>query len=71
MLGKSVANDGHLGVDAADVRLIGVSSGDGAALGVSPIGDINGDGFGDIVIGAPYADEAGSSSGTTYVIFGG
>ncbi|MDR9417225.1 MAG: FG-GAP repeat protein, partial [Gracilimonas sp.] len=33
-------------------------------------GDINGDGFEDIIIGAYEADPNGSSSGKTYVIFG-
>ena len=33
-------------------------------------GDVNGDGFADVIIGAPYADPHGSGSGASYVVFG-
>ena len=33
-------------------------------------GDINGDGYGDVLVGASGADPNGSSSGKTYVVFG-
>lgn len=50
-----------------------ILNGESAYLGrfgwsVSGLGDVNGDGFDDIVIGAPYAR---SKTGTSYVIFGG
>ncbi len=41
----------------------------GAAVALA--GDVNGDGFDDILIGAPFGDSAGGSSGTAYVVFGG
>jgi hypothetical protein len=37
---------------------------------VSGIGDINGDGLDDVVVGAPTADLNGLSSGASYVVFG-
>ena len=37
---------------------------------VSGAGDVNGDGYDDLIIGAPYADTNGSDSGTVFVIFG-
>ncbi len=37
---------------------------------VSDAGDINGDGFDDVIIGAAYADQNGHSSGTGYIVFG-
>ena len=37
---------------------------------VSSTGDLNGDGYDDLIIGAPYADPNGSNSGESYVIFG-
>ncbi len=38
---------------------------------VASAGDVNGDGFGDVLIGAPYAMVGGSrSAGSTYVVFG-
>jgi hypothetical protein len=48
----------------------GVASGDAAGSSVSGIGDINGDGIDDFLVGAPTADSNGTSSGTSYVLFG-
>lgn len=53
-------------------RLDGLAAGDWCGLAVSGAGDINGDGFADIVIGAPAADPLGRlGSGETFVVFGG
>lgn len=53
------------------VTLNGILAGDQAGLSVSDIGDINGDGISDIVVGASFADTAaGTDSGEGYVIFG-
>ena len=40
---------------------------DGAGTSVSSAGDVNGDGFDDLIVGAPYAD---LRSGSSYVVFG-
>jgi hypothetical protein len=37
---------------------------------VSVAGDVNGDGFDDLIIGALGADPNGSNSGASYVVFG-
>jgi len=37
---------------------------------VSNAGDVNGDGFDDVIIGAPGAYPNGRSSGSNYVVFG-
>jgi Ca2+-binding RTX toxin-like protein len=42
----------------------------GIGISVSGAGDVNGDGFDDIVIGADDADPRGRRSGATYVVFG-
>jgi len=38
---------------------------------VARLGDVNGDGWPDFAVGAPYADNAGSEAGRVYVYFGG
>jgi hypothetical protein len=50
-------------------RVGGAAAGDllGAAVGV---GDLNGDGIGDLVIGAPGADANGANSGAIYIVYG-
>jgi hypothetical protein len=44
--------------------------GDYAGRSVSWAGDINGDGFDDLIVGAPYGSKGGQYSGQAYVIFG-
>ena len=51
-------------------RLDGENRGDNSGLSVSSAGDINGDGYDDIIIGAQYADNNGPNSGSSYVVFG-
>ncbi|PLS21305.1 calcium-binding protein [Neptunicoccus cionae] len=52
-------------------RIDGVDPDDGVGYALSSAGDINGDGFDDIVIGAYKSDPDGSSSaGLAYVVFG-
>jgi len=51
--------------------LNGINADDTAGQSVSTAGDINGDGIGDLVIGAPQADPQGRiSAGQSYVVFG-
>ena len=52
-------------------RITGETAGDLAGALVNEAGDLNGDGFADVVIGAFGADPNGRSSGAVYVIFGG
>jgi inosine/xanthosine triphosphate pyrophosphatase family protein len=51
-------------------RITGVAAGDWAGWSVSSAGDVNGDGYDDLLIGAPYADADGNESGASYVVFG-
>ncbi|ELR99784.1 S-layer family protein [Gloeocapsa sp. PCC 73106] len=50
--------------------LNGVTAGDNSGRSVSNAGDINGDGIGDLIIGAYNASPNGSASGSSYVVFG-
>ena len=56
--------NGESGVVAAGVK------GDWAGQGVAGAGDVNGDGFGDVIVGAPYADGSVAESGAAYVLYG-
>jgi hypothetical protein len=52
-------------------RIDGINVGDFSGFSVSSAGDVNGDGFDDLVIGARYADPGGNNSaGQSYVLFG-
>ncbi|SFE64961.1 integrin alpha [Nitrosomonas sp. Nm166] len=51
-------------------RLDGETEDDFSGFSVSNAGDVNGDGFDDLIIGASFADSNGSSSGSSYVVFG-
>jgi Ca2+-binding RTX toxin-like protein len=41
-----------------------------SGVSVATAGDVNGDGFGDLIIGAYYANPNGDNSGSSYVVFG-
>ena len=48
----------------------GVSAYDSSGRSVSSAGDVNGDGFDDLIVGAYRDDPNGSSSGASFVVFG-
>ncbi len=49
----------------------GDAAGDQAGYSVSGAGDVNGDGFADLIVGARYGDDGGDNAGEAYVLFGG
>jgi hypothetical protein len=56
---------------ARGFRLDGATAGETAGRSVSTAGDVNGDGYGDVMIGASRADNNGrSDSGSAYVVYG-
>lgn len=74
VLGSAVGLAG-LDIDASSIlsygfRLNGVSAGDRAGQSVSSAGDVNADGYDDLIIGAPFEDPGGSNRGQTYIVYG-
>ena len=55
---------------ATGFTIQGDTTGDEAGFQVSAAGDVNGDGYGDLIIGAPWGDDAGDGAGEAYVLFG-
>jgi hypothetical protein len=58
----------------ADVTIFGADTGDQSGQSVSGAGDVNGDGFDDLIVGANTADSVNNTrinAGESYVIFGG
>jgi hypothetical protein len=59
---------------AANVTIYGPGINDRSGISVSGAGDVNGDGYDDVVIGANLADAASnakSGAGETYIVYGG
>ncbi len=59
---------------AQGTAIYGVDAGDKGGWSVSHAGDVNGDGYDDLLIGAPFADASGNAksyAGETYLVFGG
>ncbi len=61
---------GDLDLASADAVLHGAAAGDHAGWSVASAGDTNGDGFDDLLISAYGVDEAGSSAGAVYLLYG-
>ena len=61
---------GNIGVDAADAIFAGEALDDSAGYEVAAAGDVNGDGYDDILVAAPWHDHSNTDSGAVYVIHG-
>ena len=53
---------------SADVTLMGETAGDEAGIDVSHAGDVNGDGYADVLVGARSNDEGGEDAGAAYLV---
>ncbi len=61
---------GSLSLSSADAVLTGVAAGDYAGYSVAGAGDVNNDGYTDIVVGAYGADDSSSGGGAAYIMWG-
>ena len=61
---------GAVSLDDADAKLLGEGPNDAAGTSVSAAGDINGDGYHDLVVGAPAHGQAAPFAGSAYVVYG-
>ncbi|MCB9763074.1 MAG: FG-GAP repeat protein [Alphaproteobacteria bacterium] len=66
----SGATTGTVSAPDADARLLGELRADYAGWSVASPGDVDGDGYGDALVGAPREDSAGNSAGAAYVVLG-
>ena len=56
--------------NTADVTLTGAAASDNFGISVSTAGDVNGDGYSDVIVGANFNDAGGSNAGRAYIYFG-
>ncbi len=64
-------NDNQIPGELTEITFIGEAAGDLFGAPVSTAGDVNGDGFEDIIIGAYQNDAGGMDAGRAYIYFGG
>jgi len=68
--GADIGSSGSLDLGSDAVELIGAAAGDSAGICVSFAGDVDGDGFEDLLIGA-YANDTGASyGGVVHIVLG-
>ena len=75
VFGRSAAAGSSIALSSLDgtngFLLTGIDAGDRSGRSVSGAGDVNGDGFDDLIIGAYQADQSPTGAeGETYVVFG-
>lgn len=61
---------GTISLSQADAKLTGEAPGDNAGYAVAGAGDVNNDGYDDLLIGAYHQDAGGSQSGAAYLVYG-
>ena len=66
------ASGGTMDIDLsnADASFIGKDANEYVGFSVSGVGDVNGDGYGDILFGSPHNSDGGTSAGHTHLILG-
>lgn len=70
ILGKSAGWAMDALLSASSGSYLGESANDNAGTSVAGAGDVNRDGYDDILIGAPYDDDGGPNAGQAYLVLG-
>jgi hypothetical protein len=74
VFGHGGAWNSHLalaGIDGTNgFRLDGSKAYDNSGQSLASAGDVNGDGYADLIVGAPLADSSGDAAGSSYLIYG-
>ena len=70
VLAERLGSGGTREISDADTLFLGEREGDWAGASVAGVGDVDGDGRDDVLIGAPYNEEVGRHSGKAYLFLG-
>jgi len=70
IFGKKTGWNNNVDLSLSDASFIGENANSFSGIALSGGGDVNGDGFDDILIGAAFNDQGSKDSGKTYLIFG-
>jgi len=70
ILGKSFASDSTIDLSLSDYKFVGEAQGDNAGHSLASAGDVDGDGLGDMIVGAPMVEDGPYEVGAAYLILG-
>jgi hypothetical protein len=71
LLSANHPTPGSFDASVADYSFTGESNDDESGYSISSAGDVNGDGYGDLLVSAPFNDDAGLDAGKVYLILSG
>jgi predicted nucleic acid-binding Zn-ribbon protein len=70
IFGKNAGWQMDIPLDKADASILGTDTAERFGYSVAGVGDVNGDGFDDMLFGAPGNDNMGNDAGRAYLFFG-